>query len=105
MKPNKEMTATEVIARYKAGFLNFDGQTYDKARDKVRLGTQLAEVLNGLTVNRGIWMTLERLSRLTSAPEASVSARIRDLRKAKFGGHEIERRYVRRGLWEYRMVK
>jgi len=40
----------------------------------------------------------------TSHPEASVSARLRDLRKEKFGGHVVERRAVKRGLFEYRVI-
>jgi len=37
-------------------------------------------------------------------PEASVSARLLDLRKPTIGGHVIVRLYVRRGLHEYRLV-
>ena len=38
------------------------------------------------------------------ASETSVSARIRDLRKAEFGGYTITRdRQGRRGLWHYQM--
>ena len=39
-----------------------------------------------------------------NAPESSVSARIRDLRKAKHGGYLIERQYVERGLNKYKMA-
>ena len=52
----------------------------------------------------GHWYKLHEIATQTNDPEASVSARLRDLRKAKFGGHEIERRYVGDGLWEYRMI-
>jgi DNA-binding IclR family transcriptional regulator len=53
----------------------------------------------------GDWWTLRELSAATGAPEASVSARIRDLKKARFGSHKIESQYVRRGLWQYRMAE
>jgi hypothetical protein len=53
----------------------------------------------------GQWHTLEGLSRACGASEASVSARLRDARKARFGSHVIEREYVRRGLWQYRMAE
>lgn len=36
--------------------------------------------------------------------EAGVSARIRDLRKAQYGGHTIERR-KNGSLWEYKLVR
>lgn len=82
----------------------FDGETIDATRDSARLGHQLALVRRVLADGR--WITLDRLSLVTGAPAASVSARIRDLRKARFGAHTIERRRVAhtRGLWEYRMV-
>ena len=53
------------------------GGTYDSSRDKDRLNK-------------------------TGDPEASVSARLRDLRKKRFGSHIITRRYVSDGLWQYR---
>lgn len=36
--------------------------------------------------------------------EAGLSARIRDLRKAAYGGHTIERR-KNGSLWEYKLVR
>lgn len=57
------------------------------------------------TMGDGDWWTLTALSAVTGAPEASVSARIRDLKKARFGSHKIESQYVRRGLWQYRMAE
>ena len=50
------------------------------------------------------WHTLYGLSLTTLAPEASVSARLRDLRKQKYGAHTIERRHIGSGLWEYRLA-
>jgi hypothetical protein len=81
----------------------FDGRTFVQARDGERLGKQMTAVLGAL--GEGGWWTLEGLSRATGAPEASVSARIRDLKKARFGSHKIESQYVRRGLWQYRMAE
>ena len=82
---------------------DFDGATYDRERDHVRLGAQAMRVWHVLLDEQ--WHTLSELSRRTGDPEASVSARIRDLRKAKFGGHEVERDFVSRGLWRYRLVR
>ena len=80
----------------------FDGETYDTQRDQVRLSSQLHAVCLILSDHR--WHTLNEISKRINASEASVSARIRDLRKPKFGGHLIEREHVERGLFQYRMV-
>ncbi len=79
----------------------FGGDTYDRGRDRDRLKIQLAAVLN--VVQDGRWHTLGELSGVTGAPEASVSARLRDLRKEKFGGRVVERQFVSKGLWQYRL--
>lgn len=80
---------------------DFDGETYERERDHDRLHAQLYRVK--LVLLDGKWHTLAEIAARTGDPEASVSARIRDLRKAKFGGYEIEREYVSKGLWQYRM--
>jgi len=80
----------------------FDGDTYERNRDQGRLLPQLERVK--LAMASGRWWTLPELAAAAEAPEASVSARIRDLRKAKFGGYEIEAEYLEAGLWRYRMV-
>ena len=43
-----------------------------------------------------VWMTLEELAHKTRYPEASISAQLRHLRKAQYGGFEVEKR---RRLW------
>ena len=82
---------------------DFDGETYRSERDRVRLSRQLIAVREVLSDNG--WHTLEEIAGRTGEPEASISARIRDLRKTRFGGHVVEREYVGKGLWRYRMVK
>jgi len=79
-----------------------DGKTYDHARDAKRLTRQHARVLDFML--DGQWHTLTDISARTGDPEASVSARLRDLRKARFGSHIIEREYVEQGLFRYRLV-
>jgi hypothetical protein len=79
-----------------------DGQTYDHARDGARLAAQHARVFEFLRY--GGWHTLEAIAEATGAPQASVSARLRDLRKPQFGSHQVEREYVRRGLFRYRLI-
>jgi hypothetical protein len=51
----------------------------------------------------GQWRSLIEIAAATGSPQASVSARLRDLRKAKFGGYTVERRLLSPGLYEYRV--
>lgn len=79
-----------------------DGETFVRERDRVRLNNQAYRVWKSM--RPGGWMTLRDIAKFTGDPEASISARIRDLRKPEFGGHTIETRYVSRGLHKYRLV-
>lgn len=80
---------------------DFDGATYERERDLARLTGQLRRVADVLS--DGLWHTLAGIAKVTLDPEASISARIRDLRKGKFGGWTVEHRNVGGGLWEYRL--
>jgi hypothetical protein len=80
----------------------FDGETYDPDRDEDRLFRQLREIRAEMA--DGLWHTLPELSKATGHPETSVSARIRDLRKKRWGAHEVIREFVHRGLHRYRLV-
>lgn len=80
----------------------FDGETYDYQRDGARLHKQLQRVYE--LMRDGEWRTLDEISHLTGDPQSSVSARLRDLRKERHGAHDVERRYVRRGLYVYRVL-
>jgi len=83
----------------------FDGATFEAPRDADRLGHQLGAVRDQLLRVDG-WCSLVELERATGYPQASISARVRDLRKPKFGGFNVQRR--RRvgspGTFEYRIV-
>jgi hypothetical protein len=82
---------------------SFDGATYQADRDKARLGAQLRRVAAVMAM--GHWLTLEEIQTRTGDPQASISARIRDLRKLRYGGRDVEhRRRHGAGLWEYRLV-
>jgi len=81
---------------------SFDGPTFNEARDTERLSAQWRSVYDALA--DGGWHTLADLSQKVGAPEASVSARLRDLRKPRFGGHKVERQHVKGGLHRYRLV-
>lgn len=80
----------------------FDGTTYVHSRDGARLGEQMASVLSVMA--DGKWRTLADIASETNSPEASVSARLRDLRKPRFGGHTVNREFLRRGLFQYQLV-
>jgi hypothetical protein len=75
------------------------GSTYDAKRDFDRLNQQQADVW--AVFKDGEWHTLNELSRKTGHPEASISARLRDFRSM---GKTVEREYVERGLFRYRVV-
>ena len=76
-------------------------ETYTEERDGARIAKQREAVLN--LMRDGQWRTLAEISAATGAPEASASARLRDLRKERFGSHTVDRTHVSRGLWRYRI--
>lgn len=83
---------------------DFDGETYEPDKDRPRLNRQLQKVYS--TVKAGRWHTLRELSDLLDEPEASISARLRDLRKPRFGSFEVQRRRrgdEKKGIFEYRL--
>ncbi|TNF82069.1 MAG: hypothetical protein EP299_01735 [Acidobacteria bacterium] len=87
-----------------------DGDTFDPEKDEVRLNKQMKVIYN--VIADGGWYTLERISTRAiyyganrSIPIASVSARLRDFRKARFGGHTVDRRRTDvPGMFEYRLT-
>jgi len=84
-----------------------DGKTHVPERDGPRLGHQMLAVLE--LMRDGVWRTLREISNTLNYPEASVSARLRDFRKDKFGGHTVERRLrdvtgKHGGTHEYRLL-
>ena len=82
----------------------FDGNTYDHEADHDRLAAQLRRVY--LLMLDDEWHTLAEIARRTNDPQTSVSSRLRDLRKEKFGAHTVERRCMGRGsgLYEYHLI-
>ena len=81
--------------------LRFDGSDYDHKRDGIRLTGQLERVFD--VMKHGQWVTLRELSDRSRCPEASASAQLRNLRKDRFGGFEIEKKYATSGLFLYRL--
>lgn len=81
----------------------FDGETYIPTLDHKRLTGQLKRVYD--VMSDGKWHDLAFLSLCADAPEGSCSARLRDLRKDKFGAHTVDRKRDKTipGLWLYRL--
>jgi hypothetical protein len=79
----------------------FDGDDYEHERDHARLTGQIRRVYD--FIFDGAWRTLDEISDATGDPHSSVSAQLRNLRKKRFGGHNIERKYVGGGLYSYRL--
>ena len=90
----------------------FDGETFNHWLDSARLHGQLLRVFR--VMRDGKWRSLARIQLECIAfrtkpgrdSEAAISARLRDLRKPKFGGHTVKRRRVpgENGLHEYQLV-
>lgn len=78
----------------------FDGKTYEPS-DGPRLGVQLARVAS--LMRDGQWRTLYEIAHAIGCPTQSVSARLRDLRKPRFGGYTVERQRCQVGVFVYRV--
>lgn len=68
----------------------FDGETYSAEQDCARLTGQLLRCFE--LMSDGKWWTIRELADIAECSDQSASARIRDLRKPKFGGHIVDRR-------------
>jgi hypothetical protein len=82
-----------------------DGDTFDPALDGKRLGPQMIRVLRSMLDQK--WRTLAEIKEITTDPEASISARLRDVRK-RWGEGAMESRRrasagLESGLWEFRV--
>jgi len=69
--------------------------------EKSKAAKQRARVRK--VVMDGDWHTLAEISERTGDPEASVSARLRDFRKPKFGAFNVVREKMRDGLYQYKV--
>ena len=86
--------------------LCFDGATYEHQFDAERLGDQARAVWN--VVKDGRWRTLSEIGDSAGVrSEASISARLRDFRKDRFGAHTVNRQQrgdPSDGLFEYSVI-
>ena len=95
MKPMKQTLIDFTAAR-------FDGDDYVHDRDHQRLSGQILRVYDCML--DATWRTLREIEESTGDPQASISAQLRNLRKPKFGGHKVERRYLGDGLYNYKLI-
>lgn len=78
------------------------GETFDRERDLERLDTLMGRVFRFM--RDGQWHTLAEINAACGGTEASCSARLRDLRKPKFGGWQVSHAHCGKGLWKYRLA-
>ena len=87
-------------------FQLFDGPTFEETHDADRLMGQLGKVYQ--CMKDGKFRTLAEIkAAIECGSEAGISARLRDLRKPRWGGHTVERRRrgeAEKGLHEYRLT-
>lgn len=83
----------------------FEGATYVASLDRERLGEQLLRVIDAMA--DGKWRSLREIAQITDDPEASISARLRDIRKLYGTNAMASRRRpsvdARKGVWEYQV--
>lgn len=79
----------------------FDGADYVPPRDDQRLSSQYWRIW-GLMRDGG-WRSLAQIAQATGDPPASISAQLRHMRKPRFGGHTVNRRYLGDGYYEYQV--
>lgn len=83
--------------------LDFSGKTYVPQFDRERLNAQQRRVFDLML--DGKWRTLEEIHKKTHDPEASISARLRDLRnKFAFTVDRRRRGDPKNGLFEYQLL-
>lgn len=83
--------------------IRFDGDDYKPSRDRGRLTGQLKAVWE--VMQDGKWRTLSQIEEITGAPQASISAQLRNLRKERFGSHKVNRKHLQGGLYEYQIER
>jgi hypothetical protein len=83
----------------------FNGSDYVPELDLVRLTGQTAKIYSLMKDQR--WRTLYEIEFQVNAPQSSISAQLRHLRKERFGGHTVNKRrrgIAEEGLFEYQLI-
>lgn len=81
--------------------MRFDGSSL-QVEDEARLTSQFDRVL--ALMRDGRPRTLHQIHCAVGGSEAAISARLRDLRKARFGGYRVVRERQRNGLHTYQVL-
>jgi hypothetical protein len=83
--------------------IHFDGESV-RPIDIPRLAGQVARVFELMRDSQ--WRTLKQIADACECLETSASARLRDLRKQRFGAHEVLSRQVSTAplLYQYRVI-
>ncbi len=84
---------------------SFDGVTYEPKFDATRLRGEMRHVYN--VMRHGDWRTIRDIAFETTYSHAGISARLRDLRKVRWGSHTVNRRRrgdPKRGIFEYQLL-
>lgn len=81
--------------------VSFDGPSL-LAIDTPRLAGQIAKVY--MLMSDGRFRKLAEIATFANCLETFAGARLRDFRKAKFGGHEVISRHVGNGVYEYKLI-
>lgn len=79
-----------------------------KPRTGPRLLTgQILRVYNALKQSGGEWLSIPEIQNLTGDSGNSISAQIRNLRKAEFSSFDVRGRHrsASGGLWEYKLFE
>lgn len=82
--------------------IDFDGADVVPARDNVRLGGQTKRVFDLMC--DGKFRSVTEVARALRIPETSASSQLRNLRKQRFGGHDVPTRNNDAGFYEYRLI-
>jgi hypothetical protein len=80
----------------------FGGETFDATLDLPRLTGQLERTLE--VMKDGRWHTLQEIADAVGCTTQSASARLRDLRKPRYGSRTIERRRIEPAVFFYRLA-
>jgi hypothetical protein len=99
------MPVTQLCMDFSIPDRMFDGATYSPQFDYERLAGQNRKVFD--CMKDGVYRTLSEIEAVTGAPQASISARLRDLRKPRFGSNTVNRRprgERSAGLFEYQLI-
>lgn len=94
--------AAQIQRLNRASEEKFDGSDYVAPRDDKRLTAQMQRIFN--LMSDGQYRTLGQIASTTGDPEASISAQLRHFRKARFGSHTLNKKYLGNGLYSYQLL-